>query len=91
MDAFLGTATEGETPRILYQLQYEQLSGPASLREEGLVTTFPASPLSLALDDSTLEPVHTAWKKVMGDAAVEGEYMVFADREGALDDDDDNV
>jgi hypothetical protein len=35
-----------------------------------------------------LEPVREAWKKVMGDAAVDTEYFTFADREGAMDDDD---
>jgi hypothetical protein len=52
------------------------------------VFTFPTRSSPLSFDDSVLEPVREVWKKMMGDAAVEAEYMVFEDREGAVDDDD---
>ncbi|GAB1311686.1 Rab proteins geranylgeranyltransferase component A [Madurella fahalii] len=87
-DAFLGTLSEGQPPEILYQLQYEQSGGAHELRAKGSVITFPAPSFSLSFDDSTLEPVKEAWKKVMGDRAVDAEYMTFADREDAMDDDE---
>ncbi|KAK4235874.1 GDP dissociation inhibitor [Achaetomium macrosporum] len=88
LDAFLGTITEGQAPSVLYRLQYEQLAGSQRSQSEASIFTFPAPFLSLSFNDSTLQPVHEAWKKVMGDAAVEADYMTFADREGAVDDDD---
>lgn len=88
MDAFLSALGEGQSPEVLYQLQYEQRDGAHGLRTEGSVVTLPAPSFSLSFDDSTLEPVKEAWRKVMGGTAAEAEYMVFADREGAMDDDE---
>lgn len=88
LDAFLGAVSEGQAPQTLYKLQYDQLAGSQTLGVEGSVLTIPAPSFSLSFEDSTLEPVKQTWKQVMGDAAVEAEYMTFADREGAVDDDD---
>lgn len=88
LNAFLSAANADQAPSVLYQLQYDQSGGPGDLQVEGSAITFPASSLSLAFDDSSLEPVHQAWKKVMGDAVADAEYMTFPDREGAMDDDD---
>ncbi len=88
MDAFVGTTGDDQVPPILYQLQYEQLAGSESSEVDGPVFTLPAPSSSLAFDDATLEPVREAWKRVMGDAAVESEYLTFEDREGAIDDDE---
>ncbi|KAL2023593.1 hypothetical protein VTK56DRAFT_2201 [Thermocarpiscus australiensis] len=87
LDVFLNVTDNGPAPRVLYQLLYEQMVGSASSLSEGPVFTFPGPSLSLSFDDAALEPVHEAWKKVLGDAAVEAEYMTFADR-GAVDDED---
>jgi hypothetical protein len=88
LDAFVRATSDGRAAQVLYQLQYEQLAGSGTAGAEGSIFTFPAPSSSLSFDDSTLEPVREAWKKVMGDAAVEAEYMAFEDREGAMDDDD---
>lgn len=88
LGAFVGATSDDKAPQVLYQLQYEQQAGSDISEAEGPVFTFPASSSSLSFDDSTLQPVHEAWKKVMGDAAVDAEYLTFADREGAMDDDD---
>lgn len=78
-----------EPPKSLYQLSYEQNSSPPSLDVDGNVGTFAAPSLSLAFDDSVLDPVRQAWNMVAGDAAEEGvEYMVFEDREGVTEEDD---
>jgi hypothetical protein len=88
LDAFLSAVIPGQAPQVLYKLQYDQLAGSQSLQSDTSVFTFPAPFSSLSFDDSTLQAVHEAWKKIMGEAAVEADYMTFTDREGALDDDD---
>lgn len=89
LDQFLGAVPEDQKPEILYTLQYDQLHGGSEhLGLHGSVFTFPTSTSSLSLDDSILEPVREAWKAVMGEAAIDAEYLTFADREGAVDDDD---
>ncbi|CAM1501773.1 Fc.00g037570.m01.CDS01 [Cosmosporella sp. VM-42] len=77
-------------PVCLYQLYYEQGTGKTSLNVGGNTVTFPLPSLDLAFDDDVLDPVHDAWKVVMGSAAVgeDVEYLKFDDREGAGDDDD---
>lgn len=86
--AFIHATSDAQPPQVLYRLQYEQLAGADIARAEGPIYTFPAPSPSLSFDDSVLGPVQEAWKKVMGEAAAEAEYMVFEDREGAMDDDD---
>lgn len=88
LHAFLGISGDDQPPQVLYQLQYEQLGGSKTIQTEGSTITLPTPSLSLSLEDSILGPVHEAWEKVMGDAAVEAEYMAFSDREGVMDDDD---
>ncbi|KAL2131620.1 hypothetical protein VTI74DRAFT_4804 [Chaetomium olivicolor] len=88
LDAFLSAISDGQPPPTLCKLQYDQLDGSKALEVEGSLVTLPAPSFSLSFDDSTLEPVKEAWKHVMGDAAVDAEYMTFTDREGAMDDDD---
>jgi hypothetical protein len=88
LHAFVGATSEDKAPQVLYQLQYEQQAGSDTSEVEDSLFTFPAPSSSLSYNDSTLEPVREAWKKVMGDAAVDAEYFTFADREGAMDDDD---
>ncbi|KAK3310884.1 GDP dissociation inhibitor-domain-containing protein [Chaetomium strumarium] len=88
LDTFLGAVIQGQTPQVLYKLQYDQLAGSHRSQSDTSLFTFPAPLSSLSFSDSTLEPVHEAWKKIMGEAAVEADYMTFTDREGAMDDDD---
>jgi hypothetical protein len=88
LHAFVGATSEDKAPQVLYQLQYEQQAGSDTSEVEDSLFTFPAPSSSLSYNDSTLEPVREAWKKVMGDAAVDAEYLTFADREVAMDDDD---
>ncbi|KAL2181005.1 GDP dissociation inhibitor [Thermothelomyces heterothallicus CBS 202.75] len=88
LEAFTHVAGGAEAPQILFRLQYEQLTGTDVTSVEGSIVTFPTPSPSLAFNDSVLEPVREAWTKVMGEAAAEAQYMVFEDREGAVDDDD---
>lgn len=84
--------SDGSKAQVLYQLYYEQHAGSANcLVGEQRIFEFPPSPVSLALEDSLLDPVHQAWVKAMGDEVSEdtlAEYMIFADREGVDGDDD---
>jgi len=88
LHSFVRATGDAQVPQVLYQLQYEQLGGSDTYEADGPVFTLPTPSFSLAFDDATLEPVHEAWKRVMGDAAVESEYLTFEDREGAMDDED---
>ncbi|CAJ2503975.1 Uu.00g113690.m01.CDS01 [Anthostomella pinea] len=97
LDALLKAVAAGsaEPATCLYKLQYEQsLSTRESLRTtRGKSSTFkfPSPSLSLALDDTGLDAVKDAWSLIMGDDADsdDTEYMVFQDREGVGDDNDD--
>jgi hypothetical protein len=75
-------------PKCLYQLYYEQSQGNGRTEAQGQAFVFPAPSAALSFQDSTLSAVREAWKLVMGSASAEEEYMVFADREGAGDDDE---
>ncbi|KAK4192509.1 putative rab proteins geranylgeranyltransferase component A [Podospora australis] len=90
LDFFLEAAADDSTPKCLYQLRYDQRGSdetPAS--KDASVFHLQSPSPSLAFNDSALESVREAWKAVMGDTAVDAEYMTFTDREGAMGDDDD--
>lgn len=96
LENLLATTTSVEsptTPVCLYKLQYEQsLSAREALRTagDGISTlAFPSPSLNLAFDDGCLGAVQNAWKLVIGEDASDDEYMIFQDREGMADDDDD--
>lgn len=80
-----------ESPQCLYQLYYQQSHGSTSIQSKGTLVHLPAPSLNLAFDDSTLESIHEAWKMVMDGKRedIDEEYMVFADREGGEQYDDD--
>jgi hypothetical protein len=88
LDAFVSVTSDDEPFHVLYRLQYEQLAGLDTFKAEGSIFTLPATSPSLSFDDSVLGPVREGWEKVMGETAAGAEYMVFEDREGAMDDDD---
>ena len=88
LDSFLGAVGDDQAPQCLYKLQYKRLEGSTQSPAHGSIFDFTIPSTSLSFNDSTLEPVRDAWKMVMGDAAVDAEYMQFTDREGAAEDDD---
>ncbi|KAI5860722.1 GDP dissociation inhibitor-domain-containing protein [Durotheca rogersii] len=105
LDALLRAATPAPAdapPARLYALRYEQSAGgtlsetpPRETRPPGAAVTFafPPSPLGLAFDDASLDAVRDAWRLAVGegtgDEGPDGGYMVFEDREGAAEYDDD--
>ncbi|KAK4200629.1 GDP dissociation inhibitor-domain-containing protein [Triangularia verruculosa] len=88
LDSFLAAVAGDTVPQCLYQLQYKQLRSSAQSQASGSIFDFAPPRPALAFDDSTLQSVHDAWKMVLGDDAIEEEYLTFADREGAMDDDE---
>ncbi|KAL7930035.1 GDP dissociation inhibitor domain-containing protein [Trichoderma chlorosporum] len=75
-----------ETPKSPYQLHYNQAGFDApSVNIDGQSAVFSLLPLDLAFNDSSLEPVRSAWEMTVRPATDEesAEYLVFTDREGA--------
>lgn len=90
LEKFLQSLDEEEAPQALYQLCYDQLAASSSQpQDDDLNVSLPSLPLSLAFDDSVLKFVHGAWKRVIGETAVDAEYMTFPGRNGGMDNDDD--
>ncbi|KAM0276028.1 hypothetical protein ACHAQH_007153 [Verticillium albo-atrum] len=90
----LSAASGAQQPASIYQLRYEQTHSTqnAAADKEGLVT-LPTMPPDLAFTDTTLEPVEAAWGKIMASSAVgdqPSEYMMFEDREGVGEGEDDD-
>ena len=88
LQSFLGALGQDPGPECLYKLYYEQAAGSGQPQVGGSTFQFPALSLSLAFDDASLSPVREAWAKATGAPADDSEYMVFADREGQMDDDE---
>ncbi|KAK3330545.1 GDP dissociation inhibitor [Apodospora peruviana] len=89
LEFFLSSVGETPVPQSLYHVYYEQYAGmtPPASGTDDLAISFPAPSFSLSFDDTTLDPVRGVWKRVMGETAIETDYMAFPDREGAADDD----
>lgn len=87
LETFLEAVAEDSRPRCLFQIHYEQSGHVAGEGADALVYNFPGTSPSLCFDDGVLEPVQEAWKRILGDTAADTEYMIFSDREGAVDED----
>jgi hypothetical protein len=82
----------------LWSLQYEQRNrkeerppGPKNLSSEWTtprLLKFPPPSLDLVFDDGALHAVKWAWLKVMGSEANPAEFLVFPEREGMNDDEE---
>ncbi|KAI9725714.1 MAG: Rab proteins geranylgeranyltransferase component A [Chrysothrix sp. TS-e1954] len=78
---------ESNPPRRLWTLQYVQRtsslskSDPAEQQEQPRVITFGQPSLDLVFDDTILDKIEQAWRKVMGDEAA-GEFLTFDARGG---------
>jgi Rab proteins geranylgeranyltransferase component A len=90
LDCFLQAINEEQMPQRLFELHYEQGRGSVASQAEGQIFTLPNVSPSLAFDDATLDPIRSAWEVVMGEDAANAEYMIFPDREAALDDEYDD-
>jgi hypothetical protein len=81
---------EGSEPgAVLFEMYYEQSRSSTSNLASDASCALPSSSLDLSFDDSTLDGVEDAWRRIMGSPETESPYMVFETRE-QLGDDDDN-
>ncbi|KAK4453373.1 rab proteins geranylgeranyltransferase component A [Podospora aff. communis PSN243] len=90
LEYFLQAVNEEQIPHRLFELSYEQGRGSVAIQAEGQVFTLPNISPSLAFDDAALGPIKAAWGVVMGEDAANAEYMIFPDREAAIDDEYDD-
>ncbi|KAK4168645.1 putative rab proteins geranylgeranyltransferase component A [Cladorrhinum sp. PSN259] len=88
LDSFLCAVSDDETPQCLYKLQYTHSGTSVQNPANGTIFGFAHPSTTLSFDDSTLGPVQDAWRMVMGNEAIDAEYMKFMDREGAAEDDE---
>lgn len=87
-------AVADPTAKVLWSLRYTQLGRGSDIIDATQtvepntqnIISFPPPSLDLAVDDSTIDIVKAAWKVIMGEEAVDDEFMDFEDREGASDD-----
>jgi hypothetical protein len=70
-----------EPGTVLFEMYYEQSRSSTS--------NLASDTSDLSFDDSTLDGVEDAWRRIMGSPETESPYMVFETRE-QLGDDDDN-
>lgn len=78
--------------KVLWSLRYTQfgrasdIDGVQDLKSSSpsdTVICFPPPSLDHAFDDALLDMVKEAWKIVLGEEAIDEEFMKFEDREGA--------
>lgn len=82
-------AEGSEQDAVLFEMYYEQSRSSTSNLASNTSCGLPSSSLDLSFDDSTLDDVEDAWRRIMGSPETESPYMVFETRE-QLGDDDDN-
>jgi hypothetical protein len=88
-DAPRADAEGSEQDAVLFEMYYEQSRSSTSNLASSTSCALPSSSLDLSFDDSTLDDVEDAWRRIMGSPGTESPYMVFETRE-QLGDDDDN-
>ncbi|KAF1991670.1 hypothetical protein K402DRAFT_409784 [Aulographum hederae CBS 113979] len=89
----LEATNETPKPSVLWSLRYQQRSGDSNggqtvVNVKEQMVTFPLPSLDLAFDDSVIDRVKVAWQQIMGPDATG--FMVFKDREGVGEDDDED-
>ena len=84
-------------PEILWSLKYrvqgrsiDSDATPVISSQSGRVLVFPVASVDPVFDDSILEGVKDAWKRILGDEAEKTEFLKFGERRTDDDDDDDD-
>ena len=76
---------EAQTPRVLWQMHYEQTcSAKPELRIHDRTISFPLPTADLAFDDEVIEQVRLAWARIVEGDEGEG-FMRFPAREEGED------
>jgi hypothetical protein len=84
--ALLESVGEQPVPEVLWSLKYQQQSStspPNTVVQDGTIL-LPALSQNLALDDSVMDEVKSAWSKITGE--YQEAFMQFDPREGIEDD-----
>lgn len=84
--SLLRSLGEPSSPHVLWKLQFVQQGSSGTQLQaldasQGSTILFPSPPLDLAFDDTILERVKSAWRKVMGDQADPNDFLRFSARE----------
>jgi hypothetical protein len=90
IEQLLRSINEPAKPRVFWQLQYQQRSGPPSSPSDvngEKSIALPASSVDLAFDENILDSAKAAWQKITGGQPQD--FLVFEDRNPVGDDDDD--
>lgn len=97
VQTFLATIPEDPQPEVLWSLEYtEQYTFPVlpNSRAEksppgpsSRIILLPDLSPNLVVDDSLLDNIKDAWERIVGEEKGDG-FMVFEDREGLSDDED---
>lgn len=82
-------AEGSEQDAVLFELYYEQSRSSTSNLASETSCALPSSSLDLSFNDSTLDGIQDAWRRIMGSPETESPYMMFETRE-QLGDDNDN-
>ncbi|OBT67688.1 hypothetical protein VE03_03511 [Pseudogymnoascus sp. 23342-1-I1] len=88
-DAPRADAEGSEQDPVLFEMYYEQARSSTSNLASETSCALPPSSLDLSFDDSTLDGIEDAWRRIIGNPETESPYMAFETRE-QLGDDDDN-
>lgn len=89
----LSTVDARPTPIVLWSLRYTQRASSctellANIDISGRIITFPRPRQALAFDDAIIDTVREAWEKIIEGDPDKGQFMIFSDREGEMQDDD---
>jgi Rab proteins geranylgeranyltransferase component A len=96
VERLLRTANEDPLPRLLWSMAYIEkgrapsitASAPFALDRSGQIMSFPPKSQDLAFDDALVDSVKAVWRKVMGAAADDTDFLRFEERENIGDDED---
>jgi Rab proteins geranylgeranyltransferase component A len=91
----LACLNDDATPEVLWSVYYwrnETPALPVDLDKEELrnISLFSHPSLDLAFDDTVFDRVREVWARIIGKKATDEEFLSFEDREGEIEEDEDN-
>lgn len=90
VDALLSTIDVSSRPTIPWSMQFGQRTSvpvAETSSADDHVLRFPPPSLDLVFEEKTLDRVKAIWQKIMGDGAEVEQFLVFPERDGAGDQD----
>jgi hypothetical protein len=89
VDLLFISLNETPGPTKLWNMYYWQASTSMTANNEQNTLSFADPPLDLIFDDSVLDRVRDIWKRVLGVDVLDAEFLVFEERQGEMDDEED--